>query len=180
MKIPNVKCHFCNSPFYKTEYQIKKTKHNFCSKSCSAKLLNSIHKKKIRKQKFCKSCNKEIFKRSWFCDDCKIFSKNVKDNRTLREVIYTKHHKSSAYALIRSLARTIAKQQKWKSCFNCGYNKHIEICHIKGIHDFDLDTKVIEINNLKNLIPLCPNCHWEFDHCKKFKLKIIESYNKRV
>jgi 5-methylcytosine-specific restriction endonuclease McrA len=78
--------------------------------------------------------------------------------------VYEKHHKSSAYALVRSQARTVAKQQGWKSCCKCGYDKHIEIAHIKPISDYSPDTKINVINDPKNLMPLCPNCHWEFDH----------------
>lgn len=51
-----------------------------------------------------------------------------------------------------------------KKCKACGYSLHVEVCHIKPIKEF-VDTSLIkEINDLKNLIYLCPNCHWEFDH----------------
>ena len=46
----------------------------------------------------------------------------------------------------------------------CGYYKHIEICHIKPIRDFPLDTPILEVNDLSNLIGLCPTHHWEFDN----------------
>lgn len=49
-------------------------------------------------------------------------------------------------------------------CFICGYDKHVEICHIKDIQDFDSNAKVSEINDENNLVALCANCHWEFDH----------------
>ena len=49
-------------------------------------------------------------------------------------------------------------------CWLCGYDKHIEIAHIKAVADFDDSSLVSEINDIHNLIPLCPNHHWEFDH----------------
>jgi hypothetical protein len=29
---------------------------------------------------------------------------------------------------------------------------------------FPLDTPISVVNSLDNLVGLCPNCHWEFDH----------------
>lgn len=53
--------------------------------------------------------------------------------------------------------------QEYK-CAVCGYDKHIEVAHIKAVSDFDNDALICEINNINNLIPLCPNHHWEFDN----------------
>lgn len=44
------------------------------------------------------------------------------------------------------------------------YDKHIEIAHIKAVADFDDGTLVSEINDINNLIALCPNHHWEYDN----------------
>lgn len=49
-------------------------------------------------------------------------------------------------------------------CSNCGYSKHIQLCHIKPIKDFSDDTLLKDVNSPDNIIQLCPNCHWEFDH----------------
>lgn len=40
-----VSCQYCQIQFYKTKFQIKKTKNNFCSKSCAA-TYNNTHKTK--------------------------------------------------------------------------------------------------------------------------------------
>lgn len=80
----------------------------------------------------------------------------------LSKAIYITHHKSSAFALVRSRARTKA-QKLPQICSNCGYDKHVEVCHIKPISKFSLDTLVSEINKLENLLLLCPNCHYEYD-----------------
>lgn len=83
---------------------------------------------------------------------------------TLKEAIYTKHHKSSAYALVRTRARALANKLGWKACRICGYSKHIEIGHVKPISEFDETTLLSIINAPGNLIPLCRNHHWELDH----------------
>jgi hypothetical protein len=51
-----------------------------------------------------------------------------------------------------------------KVCKNCGFIHGVQICHIKGIATFADESLVSEINDASNLTPLCPNCHWLFDH----------------
>lgn len=144
-------CLFCNK---------ETINPRFCSHSCSAKLNNKLYPKR-KPTKFCKTCGKNINCNSWYCKECK---PKAVEERTLQEVIYTNHHKSSAFALVRALARTVAKSLGYKSCVNCKYEKHYEVCHIKAIGDFPLTAKLIEINSPDNLLCLCPNCHWEFDN----------------
>ena len=52
-------------------------------------------------------------------------------------------------------------------CEGCGYDKHVEMCHIKPLTSFSLDTLVSVINDRSNIKVLCPNCHWEFDNHHK-------------
>lgn len=69
------------------------------------------------------------------------------------------------YSAINSNARTLQKYyEKEKSCKNCGYDKHVEVAHIKAIADFPDNSLISEINAKDNLVYLCPNCHWEFDN----------------
>lgn len=49
-------------------------------------------------------------------------------------------------------------------CANCGYKRHYEVCHVKGISTFSDENKISEINDINNLIALCRNCHWELDN----------------
>jgi HNH endonuclease len=139
----------------------------FCNKSCSAIWTNTHHKKKKLLDKFCTVCGEKI-KRLTFKDHSHLCDKHrdswrFNDNIPLKEIIYINHHKSSAFALVRSRARTIAKYLKMNKCTICGYDKHIEICHIKPISEFSKNSLVSEINSQDNLVALCPNHHWEFD-----------------
>ena len=86
------------------------------------------------------------------------------DEKTLAEAIQGRTD-ANRYTGIRGNAHTIYKRSgKPKVCAICGYSKHIEICHIKDIAEFSLNTPIAEINSPNNLVALCPNHHWEFDH----------------
>ena len=72
-----------------------------------------------------------------------------------------KYQKNSA---IRVLARNKINKLTNKKCVNCGYDSHVETCHMKSINSFSLDTPISKVNSFDNLIILCPNCHWELDN----------------
>lgn len=131
----------------------------FCSLSCSASYNNARFPKRLP-TKSCRACDKAISSKDGkYCSECK--SRN--NDMTLNQAIYKKHHRINAHTLVRSRARSIIKKLNITVCSNCGYNKHVEVGHIKPIADFNLDTPISIINALSNLTVLCPNCHWEFD-----------------
>lgn len=158
-----VNCKCCGIEFDKIPSEIKKTKNNYCSRSCAGKENNKNFPKRKKTRK-CHSCDSLVSSKYKFCSECKKLFYNV--DKTLKEVIYTEHHKSSAYALVRTRARAIAKKLGWNKCSQCGYDKHVEIAHIQAINKFDDNTFISVINHESNLKPLCPNCHWEYDHQK--------------
>jgi hypothetical protein len=135
----------------------KETKNKqFCSRSCSA-IFHNINKKKKRK---CKRCNNFVStKNGFYCNSC---NKNIRDwsNITLEEL--RKRGTTNYHARLRALARINFDYKK--CCSICGYSKHTEICHIKEINEFSMQTMISVVNALNNLIELCPNCHWELDH----------------
>ena len=128
----------------------------FCSRSCSAKVTN-LTPKRTATPRFCKSCGVTVPARRTKCNSC------ITPDMTIQEAMYTHLHKSSAFALIRTRARSAVKDRK-KVCMCCGYNKHVEVCHIKAVSSYPNDTLLSEVNDPSNLVLLCPNCHWEFDH----------------
>lgn len=66
---------------------------------------------------------------------------------------------------IRKHARKVyERSDKPKCCAICGYKHYYEVCHLRAVSDFPDDTLISEINKIDNLIALCPNHHWEFDH----------------
>jgi len=81
------------------------------------------------------------------------------------ELFSNRKNWQSARTAIRKLADAEFKRSnKPQECAICGYNKHIEIAHIKAVSEFPNDALISEINDISNLVALCPNHHWEFDN----------------
>ena len=84
---------------------------------------------------------------------------------TRRELIEKRGSRQSARIAIASHARKLYMLSgRSKQCGVCGYDKHIEICHMRAVSSFSDDSFIGEINDLNNLVALCPNHHWEFDN----------------
>lgn len=160
-----VKCSNCGIEFSKLYSEIIKTENHFCSHSCSASYnnTNKIKHGKYKSKKKCKNCGVEHSRNSEFCSPkCKTedFMKNTKIKDCL-----TKGELQQKYSGIRGIARNYAAKLPNKhSCQFCGYDKHIEIAHIKPLSEFNIEQFLIEANNKNNLLALCPNCHWELDN----------------
>lgn len=113
------------------------------------------------KNKECVNCgqpNKRT--RSEFCSwDCRTI--HTMKNETVGDL--SRYSEQNKYRAIRDKAHGLYKKDA-TSCQNCGYDKHVEICHITPIRDFDVNSSVWEVNCPSNILILCPNCHWEFDY----------------
>lgn len=140
----------------------------FCSRSCSAIYNNKRTPKRVCKR-VCIDCG--LPTKSWRSSRCKKhideYNKNKVSNITIGEyrnrLSVKEKHPSWLHSAIRNFARN-SYGKKNSLCYNCGYNKHTEICHIIPIASFSDDTMICLVNSTDNLIELCPNCHWEFDH----------------
>lgn len=85
--------------------------------------------------------------------------------KTKGDLLSSRKNYQSYRSTIRKLAEKAYKESgKPLSCSICGYDKHIEIAHIKAVSDFDNSSTIAEINSINNLIALCPNHHWEYDN----------------
>jgi predicted restriction endonuclease len=159
-------CHICTKEIYKTnrDFNNSKSGFHFCGSSCAAKYNNAIYKIKYTEVKKCLNCDLDLVKKyreEAFCSHiCK--TEYRMKNITIEES--SKRTDAAKYINIRSAARSYSKYFLDPKCYKCGYDKHYEVCHIKDISSFTKDTKVFEVNNIKNLVHLCPNCHWEFDN----------------
>lgn len=86
-------------------------------------------------------------------------------SKTKGELLNDRKNYQSYRSAIRKLAESAYKASgKPCCCAKCGYSTHIEIAHIKAVSDFDDSATIAEINSINNLIALCPNHHWEYDH----------------
>lgn len=86
-------------------------------------------------------------------------------SKTKGEIFSSHKNWQSARSDIRKDASRIFNNSgKDKCCAICGYNKTIQVAHIKAVSEFDNSTLIKDINCINNLVPLCPNHHWEFDN----------------
>lgn len=140
----------------------KDNRRKFCSRSCSTAYNNKLHPKIKAIQKYCECGNPKIGNRK-FCKQCIEIRHENFLNLTLDELRTRRQYQ--AHAGIRDHSRDVYKKHNGsKICSKCGYTKHIEVCHIKAIDSFSLTATIRDINNISNLVGLCPNCHWELDN----------------
>jgi uncharacterized protein (DUF488 family) len=148
---------------------ITKDAKKFCSRSCAA-IYNGSKFPKRSKEKLkwpkCFSCeNKTNRKSGKFCSDCiknkKHYHGKPAEEQTLAEVI--RRTGTNKFDLVRKMAHRLYGKDRG-CCEKCGYENYTEICHIKDIASFSLETKLSTINDSKNIIFLCPTCHWELHH----------------
>ncbi len=132
----------------------------FCGSSCAAIYNNHHFPKRKKKKWYCKYCGKPTKNRNTTCN---LHNHNKIDwsKITLKDMISKRSYQ--VYSRIRELARNQFKNQQL-SCRICGYDKHVEIHHIKPISSFPVDTTISVINCKENLDFLCPNHHWEIDN----------------
>ncbi len=163
--MPIVKCTQCGKEVNRPPSWLKKIKNPFCSSSCAQTYNNKLRDTKMTKK--CKECGNLIGSRYTYCSDCiklgrhKPYGCHIED-RSLRFYVERKSG-PTRYMSIRDNAQNKMLKRK-KVCKICGYSKHVEVCHIKSISSFLLDTLIGEINDENNLELLCPNCHWEKDN----------------
>ena len=156
-------CTQCHKPI--TVQKSSEKINNFCSQSCTARYNNSrMPKRKLKNR--CKNCDAPIRASYSFCDSCIENGKHLPGgqklaNKTIKQVIYK--NGSNKYGVIRGHAKTVVKDRDYV-CQKCGYDLHVEACHIAEIHTFPLDAKLSEVNHTDNLLRLCCNCHWEMDN----------------
>lgn len=130
----------------------------YCSSSCFAKKNNKIRvrKKKPRADNFCNKCGVLCGYKRRFCDPCLNRNRNWAHPSSNK----TNTHRRD----ISSHARQILINNYQLICCKCGYSVHVDGAHIKAVKSFNGDVPIFEINKPENLVPLCRNCHWEFDH----------------
>jgi hypothetical protein len=152
--LKNISCKHC-----KKEFMPNWGKQEYCSVGCANK--DNPRRKKTKK---CKICQTLIFSDYTYCPKC-IEEKNEKLSNTPLSSFIKKINGASKFSQIREQARRIMKNEQ-QVCTNCGYSKHVEVAHKKDIKSFLPTALVKDVNDKNNLILLCPNCHWEFDHNK--------------
>jgi len=184
-KKPNI-CFHCNEIINVQEGQkvsdVRKKK--FCNHKCAA-MANNVKRglKSNPKFKKCKMCGCEMvlkrktsnqgYSKKKYCESClsEVKAKNMGAdnyiaNMTKKQVM----DRYDRYYIGRNAIRKHANKifygcsESDKKCKICGYNKYIDVCHIKDVKDFNDEALIVEINDIDNLVALCPNHHVELDN----------------
>lgn len=167
-------CKFCNN---KIEIQegIKPSetkKKNFCGHACSVR----FHKprKIYQADKDCSVCGEKFeswrvssgnWRQSTRCRECLHYKAKTTPFKTKGSILERAANWTSGSATIRKHAREVYNRYfPNKECAVCGYSKYVEVCHIKSVSDFEDTSCLLEINDISNLIGLCPTHHWELDN----------------
>jgi hypothetical protein len=125
---------------------------------------------RFRTRKPCPDCGRKILRESLRCGRCSKVARGLDFYATKTIGEYRKilsirgRHPSWLHAHIRGMARTAHQKIARGSCMRCRYDKHVEICHVVPLSKWPNTATIAAINSVENILGLCPNCHWEFDH----------------
>lgn len=173
-ELTETKCTACDIQIQLPNYRVKE--HNFCSISCSTSYNNKL--RRIDRTCTCENCETTFTKTkdkvSNTCSQLCFMELGMKQ-RIMKDSV--NRSGSNTYDNIRHNARLYSKYFYPAKCMICDYDKHYEVCHVKDLKDFTREETIYEVNNKTNLIHLCPNCHWEFDHNQLDLQKIREAQN---
>jgi hypothetical protein len=162
-------------------------KKKFCDARCAARFNNRLRKKRSGDPRVsysatgpCESCGATLefrrckhrshgFHRRRYCKNCRARASSgsgtLVPEFTKRQIFDRRSSWQSARSSIRRHAVAVfAVSGRPAVCAVCGYAKHIQIAHIKAVSEFGDNATIAEINASENLVALCPNHHWEFDH----------------
>lgn len=181
----NIESHKCEN----TDCDVMTTKPRFCSQKCAVTHSNKTRKRKPahrgRSNPKCKMCSKRARgPYAKYCEEHKDTYKNRRNtNVRLKGLKRKRQYTRKGHMWLSSKIRTIAKNWyreilSWP-CARCGYDKHVEMCHIREVRTFTDNDKIKVINARTNVVQLCRNCHWEMDN-GHFKVEYDKELNVTV
>jgi hypothetical protein len=148
-------CLQCGDGFTRKPHYHKKERGMFCSTSCSARYRSANRK---TSGSACPKCNGPKSYDSTACKSCR---QDAFNSRTLGD-LRAEYGTYRFHAKLRGLARSAYKGPY--ICAACGYDLHVDICHIRDVASFPPEATLSEVNRQGNLVALDKRCHWEFDH----------------
>lgn len=147
-------------------------KRRFCNQSCAASFNNEKQPKRPPSDLYCKSCGVKLdrirlssgnLSHPTRCTTCK--STPGSWTQESKACLFKRYIVFAAHAKIREHSRIVyEKSGKPRRCEVCGYTRHVEVCHRRGVAQFPDDALIVEINHIDNLVALCPTHHWEHDN----------------
>lgn len=135
----------------------KFTSGRFCSEECKIKYQanSSLPMNK------CEYCGKETRNKRFCSRFCLEQAKQLRQQTlTLQDFVNRGKHPRVRFNGIRSEARLALKKAGIeKKCCICGFDVVVEVHHIRAVTDFPFSATIAEVNDLSNLLYLCPNHH---------------------
>jgi len=137
----------------------------FCDRACAASHNNRNRKPRSQSSRSCPRCGGLRSARAQLCQKCQAEAATLIATVTKGEL----KNSRNGYQNFRSAIRQHAMAAYVRSgrplrCSVCDYAAHVDICHIQAVSAFPDDALISEINSPENLVALCPNHHWEYDH----------------
>lgn len=177
-------CDECGKTFTRrpSENKVSKSGLRFCSRACGSanrgrqrKLANAANPKPPKVPVTCRTCGSTrslTANGRWRCPRCSRIVGPL-GPRTKGELFASRKNWQSARSSIQTTARrAFLRANPHPTCdalvrgSPCGYAKHVEVAHRRDVSSFPDSALISEINDLTNLVGLCPLHHWEFDHQK--------------
>lgn len=175
-------CDECGIAFTRRSSANKPSKSGlrFCSRACGIvnrgrqRKLTNAEIPKAPQSRTCSDCGAKLSQpgrqTTGLCSSC---VKKKVSGYTKGMLFETRKNWQSARSSIQTMARrAFLRANPQPSCgalvngTPCGYSKHVEVAHRKDVASFPDTALISEINDISNLVGLCPTHHWEFDHQK--------------
>lgn len=151
-------------------------KRMFCGRSCSS-IVKVAGRKKTSANRRCKICGDDFeinrgsnnrFSGRRRCDNCTLAAVSKTTKGELRR------RNKNWRATIQGHARDcFVESGLTLQCVVCQYRIHADVCHVKPVCEFADTEEVSAINCINNLVALCKNHHWEYDHSLMSKGDIV-------
>ena len=149
-------CENCGKSFDKPNKDIKRSVHNYCSRSCAAQTNNAKYPKRTKKFYHCKFCN-ALTINPLFCnhEHWTLYERDVYIRRWLlgKETGHT-----GKLAQISNHVRIYLLEKVHNKCEQCGWSKINSITKLVPLQIHHKDGNHTHTTH-DNLIVLCPNCH---------------------
>lgn len=119
--------------------------------------------KRYRKKQYCDTCRLEVLAENGRAH----MGNHLADleNMTRKQVREsTPTYQAHRTAIRKHAVRIYTTSGKPLICAVCGFPHHAQVCHKRAVSDFPDDALIKEINDINNLVALCPNHHWMLDN----------------
>lgn len=150
-------CEYCGSIVTRKVWGSDKAR--FCSLPCASRSRGDGH----HNWNTCARCkgSKSQSRRDSLCRYCRAQEKSQQISSTTVGELRRRYSVHAFHSKVRNYARYGREKAP---CAECGYDFHTAVCHVIPVAAFPDTATLGEINSEDNLVNLCPNHHWEFDH----------------